>query len=194
MIFRREQQGRGEGFQRSVGNFRQTTEQGTAERESEEIERAVLPSEPTLPEARESRVTPSWTMPVETESRIRTSQSTQSAPAPSVDANTTLLAANAQWEGVLRSDGAVAIHGQLQGEVHSAGDVTIAEGARVEAQIFAHNVLIHGQVRGKVEARNRLEIFPQGEVIGDVKAPSLVVHEGAKLSGQLRMDDEGRKG
>ncbi|MBX6753580.1 bactofilin family protein [Thermorudis peleae] len=194
MIFRREQQSRGEGFQRSVGNFRQTTEQGTAERESEEIERAVLPSEPTLPEARESRVAPSWTMPMETEPRIRTSQSAQPAPAPSVDANTTLLAANAQWEGVLRSDGAVAIHGQLQGEVHSAGDVTIAEGARVEAQIFAHNVLIHGQVRGKVEARNRLEIFPQGEVIGDVKAPSLVVHEGAKLSGQLRMDDEGRKG
>lgn len=191
MIFRREQQGRGEGFQRPIGNFRQSTEQGTAEREAAELERATLPSEPTLPDVRESRVTPSWAMPTETEPPIRTSPS---APALSVDANTTLLAANAQWEGVLRSDGAVAIHGQLQGEIHSAGDVTIAEGAHVEAQIFAHNVLIHGQVRGKVEARNRLEIFPQGEVIGDVKAPSLVVHEGAKLSGQLRMDDEGRKG
>ncbi|HET7035361.1 MAG TPA: polymer-forming cytoskeletal protein [Thermomicrobiaceae bacterium] len=104
------------------------------------------------------------------------------------DANTSVIAANAHWNGTLKSEGSVHIHGKADGELHSNNDVFVAEGAEVDAQLFADNVIVAGVVRGKIEARGRLELLPQGHVAGDVRAPKLIVHEGARLSGQLKME------
>ncbi|MCS7246502.1 MAG: polymer-forming cytoskeletal protein [Thermomicrobium sp.] len=117
--------------------------------------------------------------PSETPSRVPT-------PAPT-DRLTSIVAANARWEGTLQTEGSLVIHGQVQGTIRATHDVTIAEGAAVEAEIVAHDVAVHGTVRGRIEARGRLEIHPTGQVVGEVQAPSLVVHEGARLSGKLKM-------
>ncbi len=106
----------------------------------------------------------------------------------SADAATSVISANSNWNGVLRTEGSINVHGRAEGELHAASDVFVAEGAEVDAQIFADNVVVAGTVRGKVEARGRIELLAQGHVSGDVKAPRLVVHEGAQLSGQLKME------
>ena len=187
MIFRREN--RGESFHRQLSSLRQQLEQSE--------------SESTAPVPLEEHTETSFSLDLPTESPFapaRTSSSRPATPeteAPSprtgripapADHYVTILSAHAHWEGTLRSEGSVTIQGRLEGQVHATKDVTVDEGAEVQAEIFAQNVLIHGTVRGRVEAHGRLEIFPTGKVIGDVKAPSLVVHEGAKLSGQLRME------
>ena len=104
------------------------------------------------------------------------------------DANTSVIAANAHWNGNLRTDGSVHVHGKADGELHTSNDVFVAEGAEVDAQVFAENVIVAGIVRGTIEARGRLELLPQGHVAGDVRVPKLIVHEGARLSGQLKME------
>ena len=109
----------------------------------------------------------------------------------SADASTSVIAANAYWNGTLRTEGSVHIHGKADGELHTTNDVFVAEGAEVDAQVFADNVIVAGIVRGTVEARGRLELLPQGHVSGDVRAPKLIVHEGARLSGQLKMESGG---
>uniref|UniRef100_A0A831TEN2 Polymer-forming cytoskeletal protein n=1 Tax=Thermorudis peleae TaxID=1382356 RepID=A0A831TEN2_9BACT len=187
MIFRREN--RGESFHRQLSSLRQQLEESEPEstapvpvEENTETSFSLdLPSESPFAPARtaSSRTTPS-------EPELPSSR-TGRVPA-SADSYVTILSAHAHWEGTLRSEGSVTIQGRLEGQVHATEDVTIDEGAEVQAEIFAQNVLIHGTVRGRVEAHGRLEIFPTGKVIGNVKAPSLVVHEGAKLSGQLRME------
>ncbi len=106
----------------------------------------------------------------------------------SSDATTSVVSANSNWNGILRTEGSINVHGRAEGELHAASDVFVAEGAEVDAQIFADNVVVAGTVRGKVEARGRLELLAQGHVSGDVKAPRLIVHEGAQLSGQLKME------
>lgn len=115
-------------------------------------------------------------------------------PTPSyqaADAATSVIAANAHWNGTLRTEGSVHIHGKADGELHTTNDVYVAEGAEVDAQLFADNVIVAGIVRGTIEARGRLELLPQGHVSGDVRAPKLIVHEGARLSGQLKMESSG---
>lgn len=107
---------------------------------------------------------------------------------PARDVSASVIAANAHWDGTLRSDGSLHVLGRADGELHAADDLYVAEGAEVDAQLFANNVVVAGTVRGKVEARSRLEVLSQGHVAGDVKAPKLVVHEGARLSGQLKME------
>lgn len=193
MIFRRDN--RGEGFQRQLSHLRQQLEESESEVAVPDLGDEEAEAARRFEPITESSFAPprtSFTQAERAESPLATTQAARAATG--LDAAATVLSAHDYWEGTLRSEGSVTIRGRLQGQVHAARDVTIDEGADVQAEVYAHNVLIHGTVRGRVEASNRLEIYPTGQVIGDVKAPSLVVHEGAKLSGQLRMERSSEPG
>lgn len=118
-------------------------------------------------------------------------QMTPVAPAmpaiPVVDAQTTVIAHDTTWKGEIQSQGAVHVHGRFEGAINAKQDVFIAEEAEVDATITASNVVIAGQAGGTVRCATRFEVLPSGRVSGDIMAPTLVVHEGAQVSGQLRM-------
>lgn len=107
------------------------------------------------------------------------------------DTNTSIIAVNAHWNGTLRSEGSLHVYGRADGEMHASQDLYVAEGAEVDAQLFADNVVVAGVVRGQIDAHSRIELLPQAQVFGDIKAPKLVVHEGARLSGNLKMETGG---
>ena len=106
---------------------------------------------------------------------------------PPADAPISIVAHDATWKGDLASDGAIHLHGRLEGTVTAKEDVYIAEEAEVDATISATNVVIAGLVKGAVRCTARFEVLPQGRVTGDIQAPTLVVHEGAVVAGQFRM-------
>jgi cytoskeletal protein CcmA (bactofilin family) len=106
---------------------------------------------------------------------------------PRLDAATGVIAADSRWNGVLESNGSLHVYGVAEGEISAQGDVYIAEGARVEARLRASNVYVAGVVNGTIDCARRLEVLPSGQVGGDVTAPTLVVHDGALLSGSLHM-------
>jgi len=119
---------------------------------------------------------------------------TDSAPAepempnmPVVDAMTTVIAHNAVWKGELQSDGAVHVHGRFEGSIRATEDIFIAEEADVDATLMAANVVIGGVVKGSIRCGSRFEILPTGRVTGEIQSPTLVVHEGANVTGQFRM-------
>jgi cytoskeletal protein CcmA (bactofilin family) len=187
MIFRKDT--RNDAFHRQLSNLRQQLAESTASPDS-----ALLSSSGDSDEATFSLdIPPDAFAPARPIAGRLASNDTETidgrgvTSAVPLDAATTVLSAQDHWEGTLRSQGSVTIRGRLKGQVHATKDVTIDQGAEVEAEIYAQNILIHGTVRGRIEASGRLEILPTGRVVGDVKAPSLVIHEGAKLSGQLRM-------
>ena len=87
----------------------------------------------------------------------------------------------------MHSDGSIRIHGHAEGEVFAERSIYVAEGAMVSAKISSNNIVIAGTVDGTVDCIGRLEILPTGRVSGDVSAPTLVVHDGATMTGQLTM-------
>lgn len=103
------------------------------------------------------------------------------------DAAVSVVAANAHWDGKLRSDGSLHVRGRVEGEISAEHDIVVTDGASVNAVVRAVNVVVAGVVEGTIECTGRLEVLPSGRVSGDVTAPSLVVHDGATLSGSLRM-------
>lgn len=109
---------------------------------------------------------------------------------PTVDAQTTVIAHDTTWKGELHSNGTVHVHGRLEGAVRANRDVYIAEEADVDATITATNVVIAGLVKGTIRCEARFEVLPSGRVSGDILAPTLVVHEGATVSGQVRMGSQ----
>jgi len=92
-------------------------------------------------------------------------------------------------EGSVTANEDLEILGRVKGHVAVAGHtLTVGEGSVIEADIHASNVVVEGEVHGPVEAAERLEIAAGGVVIGDVKAPSLVISDGATLKGSVEMD------
>ena len=109
-------------------------------------------------------------------------------PSPVVaNAQTSVVAHDTVWKGELQTTGTLHVHGRVEGAIDAKEDVYVAEEADVDATITAKNVVIAGMVRGTVRCGERFEVLPQGRVAGDVQAPTLVVHEGASVTGQFRM-------
>ncbi|HEX5164886.1 MAG TPA: polymer-forming cytoskeletal protein, partial [Thermomicrobiales bacterium] len=79
------------------------------------------------------------------------------------------------------------IFGEVEGELAANNEIFVAEGARVNARIAAQVIIVAGTVDGTLECSGRLEVLPSGRVSGEVFAPTLVVHEGATVDGDLKM-------
>ena len=106
---------------------------------------------------------------------------------PMTDAQVSVVAHDTVWKGDLVSEGTIHIHGKVEGTIKAKQDVFIAEEADVDATITAANVVIAGFVKGGIHCGNRFEVLPQGRVDGEIQSPTLVVHDGAAITGQFRM-------
>lgn len=108
-------------------------------------------------------------------------------PQAGADAATSVVAHDAAWKGDFETNGTVHIHGRFEGSIAAKRDVYVAEEADVDAAIAAENVVVAGLVKGTIRCDGRFEVLPQGRIAGDIQSPSLVIHEGARITGQVRM-------
>src|SRR5688572_11984672 len=93
--------------------------------------------------------------------------------------------------GDLKADGVDRVEGKVIGNVFADGQILLAAGGYVEGDVHAREVVIAGEVRGRVTATGRLEIQSTAEVYGDVVTPRLVIQEGGRLNGGMRMEVPG---
>lgn len=108
-------------------------------------------------------------------------------PLETGDAETSVVAHDAAWKGDFHTNGTVHVHGRFEGSITAKQDVYVAEEADVDATIAAVNVIVAGLVKGSIRCEGRFEALPQGRITGDVQSPTLVIHEGARITGQFRM-------
>lgn len=98
-----------------------------------------------------------------------------------------VISHDAVWEGDLRTNGSLHVHGTVKGTLEATENVYIAEEADVDATVTAENVVIGGLVKGTIHCSARFEALATGRVLADVHAPSIVIHEGATMRGQFQM-------
>jgi cytoskeletal protein CcmA (bactofilin family) len=109
---------------------------------------------------------------------------------PAADAQTSVIANNATWKGDFESTGTLHVHGRVEGSLRAKDNVIIAEEADVDATILADKVIVAGLVKGTIRCGSRFEVLPDGRVSADIHTPTLVIHEGANVDGQIRMGSE----
>jgi len=93
-------------------------------------------------------------------------------------------------EGNIKFNGPVnlRISGKFEGELESRGVLIISEKADVKAKIIkGEEIRISGRVTGDIVSTKRLELSAPAKVIGNIKAPILVINEGAILKGECQM-------
>lgn len=91
-------------------------------------------------------------------------------------------------KGDLTSSEDLTIAGKVEGDVTvRAHAVTIASGARIRGDIIARAVTVQGEVIGTITSEGKIVVGETGRVEGDIRAPRMVVMEGAALRGRIQM-------
>jgi cytoskeletal protein CcmA (bactofilin family) len=97
----------------------------------------------------------------------------------------TVINADASFKGDFSSDGAMRIDGKVEGKVSCKGRLTVGKGAQVVGEANVAQAVIDGTVNGNITAAERVELASSARVTGDIRAPRLVVGEGASLQGHV---------
>jgi cytoskeletal protein CcmA (bactofilin family) len=91
-------------------------------------------------------------------------------------------------KGDLSGNEDLQIDGNVEGRIDLPNNqLTIGAEGRVKAEIHAKSVIVIGHVTGNLSAADRIHVEATGIVDGDVKAPRLVIQEGAMLNGAVEM-------
>ncbi len=92
--------------------------------------------------------------------------------------------------GILRFSNELLVDGNVEGEITSDGVLTVGANATIVSQkkdtpaIRTKSAIIHGKVSGNVVVDDLVELAKNSELIGDITASRLIVHEGAIFIGR----------
>ena len=64
----------------------------------------------------------------------------------------------------------------------------------IEADIETANVEVSGQVTGNIAASDKVELKADCKVVGDIRAPRILIADGAVFKGNVDMDVKEAKG
>jgi cytoskeletal protein CcmA (bactofilin family) len=111
------------------------------------------------------------------------------APSPVRTVSPTLcvLGANTTIKGEILGDEDVVIEGTVEGQIRIGRELRIGQGGKVRATVSAQSVVVSGEMQGDCEAHTRVEIQATGRLIGNIRAPKIVIAEGAVFRGNSDM-------
>ena len=92
------------------------------------------------------------------------------------------LSSDVKIKGSITLQKELLIDGKLQGQINSDGVITIGESADIRGEIKTKFLTVYGYVHGNITAE-RCELKSTCTVEGDLKAPRLIVEEGAIFIG-----------
>ncbi len=99
----------------------------------------------------------------------------------------TVIGPGARFVGEVSGDEDVLIQGRLEGNVTVSRRVTVASSGDVKGDLHGRAVVVGGRVVGEIRADERAELLASAAVQGNVRAPKIVIAEGAQLQGSVAM-------
>jgi cytoskeletal protein CcmA (bactofilin family) len=109
-----------------------------------------------------------------------------------VGAPTTILGAEAQFDGKLVFQGSVRIDGKFTGEIVTDDVLLVSESAEVVASLNVGALVLNGTLRGNVRAKRVVELHAPARLYGDIETPNLVIHSGVMFEGHCKMENLGQ--
>lgn len=90
--------------------------------------------------------------------------------------------------GNLAGEEDLIIEGQVEGTVTLTGHLAIAQSAVVAADLEVDSVDVYGQVDGDIVAVTTITLHESARVAGSLRAPRVVIADGAQFKGTVEMD------
>jgi cytoskeletal protein CcmA (bactofilin family) len=99
-----------------------------------------------------------------------------------------IIASDMTVIGDLETEGVVRVEGRVKGTVRVGAQVLVAAGAVIEGDLHTLEAVVAGQVSGAIVARERVELQATAVVSGDIHTPRIAIVEGARVTGEVKMD------
>lgn len=92
--------------------------------------------------------------------------------------------------GNLTGDGDLLVEGQVEGQVSLKNHLTIESTGKIDAEIRTGVLTIHGEANGQIEVDELVSLHSSAIVTGDIKAPKVIIEDGARFNGSIEMEIE----
>jgi cytoskeletal protein CcmA (bactofilin family) len=103
-------------------------------------------------------------------------------------ASLSIIASDLTVVGDLETSGVVKVEGRVQGAVRAGTQVLVSTEALIEGDIQTKEAIIGGEVSGAIRAEERVEIQATALINGDISARRIVMLEGGRVNGEIKMD------
>jgi len=108
--------------------------------------------------------------------------------------NVTNLTSDVEIKGTIKFSSILKIDGKFEGEmITDDGELIVGKTGSIQANVKVKNAVIEGHVDGNVIASEKVELRKQAQLIGDLKARTLVIEEGVVFVGNCNVNPDGFK-
>ncbi len=91
-------------------------------------------------------------------------------------------------DGEITGDEDLTIRGTIKGRISLSASLHVENSGTVEADIETDNVEISGNVTGNIVSTDKVELKSDGRMVGDIKAPRILIADGAVFKGNVDME------
>jgi cytoskeletal protein CcmA (bactofilin family) len=90
-------------------------------------------------------------------------------------------------KGEITGDEDLVIEGNVEGQIRITRDLRVGANGVVKATVEAQSIIVSGELIGDCQASVRVEIQATGRLTGNIRAPKIVIAEGAMFRGNSDM-------
>ena len=99
----------------------------------------------------------------------------------------TIIGEETKLIGNVEQKGSIVVYGHVDGNINTAGSITIGKKGTIEGNLTGENITISGNVRGNIVAKTKMILKKDSSLLGDVKAKKIVIDDGATFEGKCDM-------
>ena len=100
----------------------------------------------------------------------------------------TIIGKSVTVKGKILGNEQLTIEGTVEGRITIETTVLVRDSGVVKADVDAANVNVAGGVIGNISVTEKIEIVSGGYVVGDIRAPRLIINDGASVKGNIDME------
>ena len=105
----------------------------------------------------------------------------------------TVIGSSIVIDGEITGDEDLVIQGTVKGRISLRESLFVESSGVIEADIETANVEVSGQVTGNISASEKVELRANCKVVGDIRAPRILIADGAVFKGSVDMEVKGAK-
>lgn len=105
------------------------------------------------------------------------------------DNGSTVIGPSILINGKLSGDEDLTVRGRVEGTLSLTRTLIVEESGIVKADVAVKNAIVSGVVVGNINATESVELTREGRMVGDIRAPRVIIVDGASFRGRVDMGE-----